>query len=58
MAIFLNDIILLLGFSHHPRIRMGLRYFGLAIVGIPAIVASIALIAAMLLGLYSIVVAL
>ena len=58
MAIFLNDLVLLMGFSHHPKIRTVLRYVGLTIVGIPAIVGSIALIAAMLLGLYSIVVAL
>lgn len=58
MAIFLNDLVLLMGFSHHPRFRTVLKYFGLAIVGIPAIVASIALIVTMFLGLYSIVAAL
>ncbi len=58
MAIFLNDLVLLIAFSRHPKTRTILKYFGLAIVGIPAIAASIVAIAIMLLGLYSIVIAL
>ncbi len=58
MAIFLNDLVLLMGFSQHPKIRTFLKYFGLAIIALPIIAASLAVIGTMLLGLYSIVVAL
>ncbi len=58
MAIFLNDLVLLMGFSQHPKIRALLKYFGLAIIGLPIIAASCAVIGTMLLGLYSLVIAL
>ena len=54
MAIFLNDLVLLMAFTRHPRVRKPLRYFGFAILGIPAVAASIVAIGTMFLGLYSI----
>ena len=58
MAIFLNDLVLLMGFSQHPKIRSILRVFGLVMIGIPIIAASLLVTGTMLLGLYSIVIAL
>lgn len=58
MAIFLNDLVLLMALTRHPRVRKPLRYFGLAILGIPAVAASLVAVGTMFLGLYSIAVAL
>ncbi len=58
MAFFLNDLVLLMGFSQHPKIISILRYFGLVMIGIPIIAASLLVAGTMLLGLYSIVIAL
>ncbi len=57
MAIFLNDLVLLMAFTRHPRVRKPLRYLGLAILGIPAVAASLVAVGTMFLGLYSIAVA-
>ena len=58
MAIFLNDLVLLMALTRHPRVRKPLRYFGLAILGIPAVAASLVAVGTMFLGIYSIAVAL
>ena len=57
MAIFLNDLVLLMAFVRHPKVRKPLKYFGLAILGIPAVLASLVAVGTMFLGLYSIAVA-
>ncbi len=58
MAFFLNDLVLLMGFSQHAKIRTIVRVVGLAMIGIPIIAASLLVAGTMLLGLYSIVIAL
>ncbi len=58
MVVFLNDLVLLMGFSQHPKIRSILRVVGLVMIGIPIIAASLLVTGTMLLGLYSIVIAL
>ena len=57
MAIFLNDLVLLVALTRHPRVRKLLKYVGLAILGIPAVAASLVAVGTMFLGLYSIAVA-
>ncbi len=57
MAIFLNDLVLLVALTRHPRVRKLLKYVGLAILGIPAVAVSLVAVATMLLGLYSIAIA-
>ena len=57
MAIFLNDLVLLVAFTRHPRVRKLLKYLGLAVLGIPTAVVSLVAVGTMLLGMYSIAVA-
>jgi len=57
MAIFLNDLVLLVALTRHPRVRKLLKYVCLAALGIPAVAVSLVAVATMLLGLYSIAIA-
>jgi len=57
MAVFLNDLVLLMALTRHPKVRKPLKYLGLAILGIPAILASLVAMGTLFLGLYSIAVA-
>ncbi len=57
MAVFLNDLVLLMSFMRHSKVRKPLKYFGLAILGIPAVLASLVAVGTMFLGMYSIAVA-
>ena len=57
MAIFLNDLVLLVALTRHPRARKLLKYVGLGVLGIPAVAVSIVAVGTMFLGLYSIAVA-
>lgn len=57
MAIFLNDLVLLVALTRHPRVRKLLKYVGLAILGIPAVAVSLVAVGTMFLKLHSIAIA-
>jgi hypothetical protein len=54
MAVFLNDLVLLMAFTRHPRIRKLLKFVGLLVLGIPAVAVSLVAVGTMILGMFSI----